>query len=230
MFGSCCAGRGLTTSENYRQAARSRRCRWTCSTTSCNREQPGYPPCSWRSRARHTSRQEGASRADRKVRLPLRTGSGIGVQLERRAKGHTAVGGADVIDVARVGASAVLGIDQVNEIVEGGRLTPALVPPVATVIGKHAGEVGVDATSSDARAGEGGPGVGVGPSGAAVGGLEDEVGVVVRKATAAFVHAGDVQVPVARHVTRDLHVANEGTGVGHRYRAAPCGAVVSGAS
>src|ERR1700730_7981750 len=36
-------------------------------------------------------RQEGATRADRQVTLPLRTGRGIGVQLERRAKGHTAV-------------------------------------------------------------------------------------------------------------------------------------------
>jgi hypothetical protein len=39
-------------------------------------------------------------------------------QLERRAKGHTAVGGTDVKDVARITASAVLGIDQVNDIVE----------------------------------------------------------------------------------------------------------------
>ena len=62
--------------------------------------------------------------ADRKVGLPLRTGRGIGVQLEWRAKGHTAVGGADVIDVARVGAGAVLGIDQVNNAVVGGRFDP----------------------------------------------------------------------------------------------------------
>ena len=69
--------------------------------------------------------EEGATRADRKVGLPLRTGSGIGVQFEWRAKGHAAVGGADVIDVAGIGAGAVLGIDQVNDAVEGGRLTPA---------------------------------------------------------------------------------------------------------
>ena len=35
-------------------------------------------------------------------------------------------------DVARIAASAVLGIDQVNDVVERGRLTPALVPPVGT--------------------------------------------------------------------------------------------------
>ena len=63
------------------------------------------------------------------------------VQLERRAEGHSAVGGTNVIDVASVAAGAVLGIDQVNDVVVGGRLTPALVPPVATAIGKHAGEV-----------------------------------------------------------------------------------------
>ena len=62
-------------------------------------------------------RQKSAGRADRKIGLPLRTGRTIGIQQERRAKGHTAVGGADVIDVARVIAGAVLGIDQVNEIV-----------------------------------------------------------------------------------------------------------------
>ena len=86
-------------------------------------------------------RQEAAGRADREVRLPLRTDRGIGVQLERRGKGHTAVGRADVIDVARVSASAVLGIDQVNDVVQGSRLTPAFVPPVAAAIAKHAGKV-----------------------------------------------------------------------------------------
>ena len=45
-------------------------------------------------------------------------------------KVDTTVGGANVEDVARIAASAVLGIDQVNEIVKRGRLTPALVPPV----------------------------------------------------------------------------------------------------
>ena len=63
------------------------------------------------------------------------------IQLEWRAKGHAAVGGTDVIDVARIAAGAVLGIDQVNDVIEGSRLTPALVPPVAADIGKHAGEV-----------------------------------------------------------------------------------------
>ena len=50
------------------------------------------------------------------------------------------------------------------------------------------------------------------------------------EATAAFVHPGDVQVPVTDIVAGDLHVANEGTGVGHRYLAAPSDAVVSGAA
>ena len=78
--------------------------------------------------------EESASGADRNVRLPLRTGRGIGVQFERRAKGHTAIGGANVKDVARIGTGAVLGIDQVNNAVEGGRFTPSLVPPEATLV------------------------------------------------------------------------------------------------
>src|SRR6202043_953649 len=86
-------------------------------------------------------RQQGAPRADRQVRHPLRTIRGIAVQLERRAKGRTAVSGTNVIDVAWVTASAVLGIDQVNETVDRSRLTPALVPPVAAVSAKHPGEV-----------------------------------------------------------------------------------------
>ena len=45
--------------------------------------------------------------------------------------------------------------------VEDGWLTPALVPPVATTIGKHAGEV---THSGDARSGKAGAGVGIGPS------------------------------------------------------------------
>src|SRR5450432_2932935 len=99
--------------------------------------------------------------------------------------------------------------------VESGRLTPALVSPEATAIGKHLGEV---ADSGDARPGKGGAGIGVGPGGAAVGGPEDEVVVVVGKATAAFVHAGDVQVAIARHVTGDLDIADEGSAVAHCYR------------
>ena len=65
----------------------------------------------------------------------------VGVQLERRAKGHTTVGGANVEDVAWIAASAVLGIDQVNEVAKRSRLTPAFMPPVGTQIGKHAGKV-----------------------------------------------------------------------------------------
>jgi hypothetical protein len=58
--------------------------------------------------------QEIATVADGKIGLPLKAGSGIGIQLEWRAKGYAAVGGADVIDVAGVGAGAVLGIDEAN--------------------------------------------------------------------------------------------------------------------
>src|SRR6266480_1096228 len=113
-------------------------------------------------------RQESAGGAYREVRLPLSAGSSIGVQLEWRAKGHTTVGGTDIIDVARVTPSAVLGIDQVNKIVDRSRLTPALVSPVTAAIGIHAGEVGLTAAIGAARSGEGRAGIGVGPGDAAV--------------------------------------------------------------
>ena len=49
--------------------------------------------------------QEAVTAANRKIRLPLRTGRGIGVQLERCAKSETTVGRANVKDVAGVAAS-----------------------------------------------------------------------------------------------------------------------------
>src|SRR6266480_2613637 len=85
--------------------------------------------------------QKGAGRTHRQVRLPLRTGPTISVQQKRRTKGHATIGGTNVIDVARITASAVLCIDQVNHVVECCRFTPTLVPPVAAVSAKHPGEV-----------------------------------------------------------------------------------------
>src|SRR5438552_391899 len=170
-------------------------------------------------------RKEGASRADRKVRLPLRTGTAVGIQQNRRAKGHTAVSRADVIHVARVAASSVLGINQVNKIIDRSRLTPAFVPPVGTKIGKHAGKV---TGSRNTRSGEGCSCIAVTPRATAIGGFEDEVGVVVRETTAAFVHTGDVCRPAARQVARDLHIADERAAIDHCCRAAPRGAAISG--
>src|SRR5919109_2940448 len=86
-------------------------------------------------------REQGAGWADRKVRLPLRPVRGVGVQLKWRTEGNAAVGRTDVIDVARVAASAVLRIDQVNDIVKRCRFTPTFVPPVAAVSAKNPGEV-----------------------------------------------------------------------------------------
>jgi hypothetical protein len=98
----------------------------------------------------------------------LRSGGRIAVQLERHGKGHTAIGGTDVIDVARVTASTVLGINQVNDVVKRSGLTPALVSPVHTGrrTGEHAGEV---PGSANARSRERRTGIGVSPSVAAVG-------------------------------------------------------------
>ena len=136
---SGCRGRGLATSEKFRQPTRSRRCRWTCATTSGSTE-AGLPLQLANSRSVIPRREEGAASADRDVRLPLRTGRGIAVQLERRAKGHTAIGGADVIDVASVTAAPCCGIDPVNHVVEGRRLTPA--PRAAS---RHHGSVNMQA-------------------------------------------------------------------------------------
>src|SRR5450631_1517992 len=109
--------------------------------------------------------------------------------------------------------------------VESGRLTPALVSPVATAIGKHLGEV---ADRGDARPGKaGGAGVSVGPGIAAVGGSEDEVDVGVGEATAAFVHAGDVHIACGQ-VTGDLDIADEGTAGGKHSLVGPSRAVVGG--
>src|SRR5438105_5340629 len=110
-------------------------------------------------------REEGAGWADRKVRLPLRPGSGISVQLKRGTECNAAVARANVIDVARITASAVLGIDQVNNVVKCCRFTPAFVPPVAAVSGKYPGKV---TRRTHARAREGCARIGVTPTGTAI--------------------------------------------------------------
>src|SRR4029453_12732094 len=115
-----------------------------------------------------------------------------------------------------------------NNTVEGGRFTPALVPPEATLVRKHAGEIRVVAANCHARRCEGSAGVRIGPGSAAVRRLENQVGVIVGKTATAFIHARDVQIAVG-HVTRDLHVANEGILSADHDCAAPGVAVVSGA-
>src|SRR5439155_24953859 len=170
--------------------------------------------------------EEGATFANRKVGLPLSLGDvGVGVQLEGRAEGHAAVGGADVIDVTGVGA-VFLRIDQANHVVDGGRLTPAHVPPVSGATVHRAQEALVAA----ARADEGWLGVGIAPGIAAVGGavnLVVSVGAAAGSAAVAavFVHACDVQV--ARDlVAGDLDVADEGGS--DPYRSMPSSSVITG--
>ncbi|PYK63394.1 MAG: hypothetical protein DME50_17620 [Verrucomicrobia bacterium] len=129
--------------------------------------------------------------------------------MEWRAKGRAAVSRANVKDVARV-VIAGGGIDIMNDMVKGGRLTPALVSPVATVIQIHAGKVAVEAGAIDTtRPGKAWAGIGVGPGIASVGRPVEEVSAIVGKATAAFVHARDVHVAFGK-VTGDLDVADEG--------------------
>src|SRR5439155_7775120 len=103
--------------------------------------------------------EEGATFADREVGHPLRLGGvGVGVQLKWRTESHPAVGGTNVVNVAGIGA-VFLRIDQANYVVEGGRLTPAHVPPVSGAAVHRAEEARVAA----ARADEGWPGVGIAP-------------------------------------------------------------------
>src|SRR6476660_6332302 len=102
-----------------------------------------------------------------------------------------------------------------NNTVEGRGFTPALVPPEATIVRKHAGEIRVVAAHLHARCWEGSAGVRIGKSSAAVRRLENEVGVIVGKTATAFIHARDVHVARDR-VAGDLHVADEGTGKANR--------------
>src|SRR5207249_4482776 len=115
----------------------------------------------------------------------------------------------NVEDVARVAAGAVLGINKVDNTVESSRFTPTFVPPEATLVGKHAGEVGIVAANLYARPGKRAASVCIGPGSAAIGGPENFISVVVREAAAALIHSRDVQVARAR-VAGDLHVANKG--------------------
>src|SRR5262245_21311525 len=97
-----------------------------------------------------------------------------------------------------------------NNTVVGGRFTPALVPPEATLVSKHAGEIRVVAANYHARCCEGSASERISPGSAAVRRLENEVGVIVGKTATAFIHTGDVDITIG-HVTRDLHVADEAT-------------------
>src|SRR4029077_4143289 len=170
--------------------------------------------------------EESTSFAGREVGLPLRLGGvGVGVQLERGAEGHAAVGGADVKDVAGVTVTGVAGgIDEGNDMVKGGRLAPALVSPVSGV-GVHGGK---EAGCAAPWARELRSGVGVGPGNAAIGGAVHLVGPI-GEPPIELVHAGDVHV--ARDlVAGDLHVADEVSASGNLNRTGPPHAVVSGAN
>ena len=91
------------------------------------------------------SGKECACVAGRKVGLPRRLGRVVvAVQLERSAEGHATVGGANVEDIAWADATgagtATCGIDVANDVVVGGRFTPAHVSPVSRA-GVHGGEI-----------------------------------------------------------------------------------------
>ena len=93
-------------------------------------------------------REECASVADGKIGLPLKASSRIAIQFEWRAESDPTISGADVVDVTRVRAVAVLGVDEANYVVVGRRLTPAHVTPGVRTI--HAHEIGIGGAISAA--------------------------------------------------------------------------------
>ncbi len=117
----------------------------------------------------------------------------------------------------------MLGINVMHDAVEGGGLAPALMSPVATAIGKHAGEV---THGGNARPRKGRAAVGIGPSVAAVGRPKEEIGVVVGKAAATFIHAGDVNIACGK-VAGNLDVADKRSAAGYLPRVGPSEAIVS---
>ena len=116
----------------------------------------------------------------------------------------------------------MLGINEVNDVIISGRLSPALVSPVAAVIGKHAGEV---TNSGNTRPWKTGAAVRVNPSVAAVRGSVNFVDVVVGETAASFVHAGNVEITCGK-VTGNLDIADE-TG-DDIYRAMPGSSIITG--
>ena len=88
------------------------------------------------------------------------------------------------------------------------------MPPVATIIRKHAGEV---AHSRNTGSRKWSADIGIGPRVPAVAGAKNVIGVVMRETSPAFVHPGDVYVACDR-VAGDLHVSHEGTATGDLVR------------
>ena len=154
----------------------------------------------------------------------MRPDSGIAIQLERCTKRLSTICRADVIDVARVATSSVPGINVMHDAVEGSGLTPTLMSPVATAIGKHAGEV---AHSGNPRPRKARAGVRVGPRIAAVGRPEEEIRVIVRKAAVTFGHACDVHIACGK-VAGNLDIADKRRTAGDLPRVGPSKTIVSG--
>ena len=117
----------------------------------------------------------------------------------------------------------MLGINVMHHTVVGARFAPSLVSPVTPAVGKHAREI---AHSRYARPGKAGTGVGVAPGVAAVRGSEDEIGIVVWEAAAAFIHSSDVHVACGQ-VAGDLHVADEWSAARDLSRIGPGETVIS---
>src|ERR1044071_1278991 len=111
-----------------------------------------------------------------------------------------------------------------DDMVVSSRFTPAFVSPEATAIGKHTGEV---ADSSNAWSGKARTSIGVGPGVAAVSGSVNEIAIGVGEATAAFVHAGDVNIARSK-VAGDLDITDEGSASRNLSRVSPSHAIIGG--
>src|SRR5262249_29896384 len=111
-----------------------------------------------------------------------------------------------------------------HDAVEGSGLTPTVMSPVATAIGKHAGKV---AHGGNPRRGKARAAVGVGPRIAAVGRPEEEIRVIARKAAATFVHACDVHIACGK-VAGNLDIADKRRAAGDLLRVGPSKTIVGG--
>ena len=148
----------------------------------------------------------------------------IVVQLERCAKRLATICRSYVINIASIATGSMLSIDIMDTTIKGAGLSPTFMSPIPAEIAEHAGEV---AYSSHAGSGKAGATVGVRPSVAAIGRPEKKVRIVVRKATTAFIHPGDVYI-ARGEVAGDLDIADEWRAAGDLSCVSPSEPIVRG--
>ncbi|PYJ53680.1 MAG: hypothetical protein DME82_13345 [Verrucomicrobia bacterium] len=140
--------------------------------------------------------------------LPLHGRPRVGVQLDRRAKGHPGISRADEVDIAKVSTGAVLSVVEADEVAVSHRLAPAHVPPLRDRGVEHADEVGVLSAVLTPRRGERPADGGAGPGDAAVGRAVHHV-LASGQPAALLVHRRHIYPATVLQVTGDLDVADE---------------------